>query len=138
MDHFRYLDHTGDLGMEIYGETPEELFEHAGEGFTHIITDPSTVQASTELEISVDAADMEQLLIEWLTELIYRFDAHGWLFREYRIQSLDPGHLSGIARGERYNPTRHPIRTTVKGATYHQLQVTRSGKGWKGRVIFDL
>ncbi|MFO7984665.1 MAG: archease [Desulfatiglandaceae bacterium] len=138
MEHFRYLDHTGDLGMEVYGNTLEALFEHAGEGFTRIITDPSTVQASTELEISLEAADTEQLLVEWLTELIYQFDAHGWLFREFHVHAIDSGHLSGIARGERYNPTRHPIRTTVKGATYHQLQVTRSSKGWKGRVIFDL
>lgn len=124
--------------MEFFGDTLEALFEHAAEGFTDIITDPAALRSSADVEISLEAADTEALLIEWLTELIYQFDAHGWLFREFHIHTIEHGHLSGIARGERYNPTQHPIHTTVKGATYHQLQVRRSGNGWKGRVIFDL
>ncbi|MCF8061134.1 MAG: archease [Deltaproteobacteria bacterium] len=138
MEGFRYLDHTGDLGIELFGRSREALFEHAGEAFTDIVTDPATVHASFEVEISVDGADVEQLLVEWLTELIYRFDAQGWLFRRYRIRSLDDHHLSGTVQGEPYDPDRHPIRTTVKGATYHQLEVTRTEDGWKARVIFDL
>jgi SHS2 domain-containing protein len=138
MESFRYLDHTGDLGVELLGESLEALFEHAGEALTDILTDPETVRASSDVEISVEGADLEQLLVEWLTELIYRFDAQGWLFRRYRIRSLDDHRLTGIAQGEPYDPDRHTIKTTIKGATYHQLEVARTRSGWKARVIFDL
>jgi SHS2 domain-containing protein len=138
METFRYLDHTGDLGVELFGRTAEELFVHAGEAFTDILTDPESVRASEEVEIAVEGADLEQLLVEWLSELIYRFDARGMLFRRYRVRSLDDRRLRGTARGERYDPGRHMIKTTVKGATYHQLEVGRTGNGWKARVILDL
>jgi len=138
MAGFRYLDHTGDLGIELSARSPETLFERAGEAFTEILTDPDTVRPSATVEIAVEGGDLEQLLVEWLTELIYRFDAQGWLFRRYRIRSLDDHRLDGTAEGEPYDPDRHTIRTTVKGATYHQLEVTRTEDGWKARVIFDL
>jgi SHS2 domain-containing protein len=138
MERFRYLDHTGDLGVELFGRTAEELFVLAGEAFTDILTDPDAVRPSGEVAITVEGEDLEQLLVEWLTELIYRFDAQGWLFRRYRVRSLDDHRLSGAAEGEPYDPDRHTIKTTVKGATYHQMEVTRTGDGWKARVILDL
>ncbi len=71
-------------------------------------------------------------------ELIYRFDAHGQLFREYNVSALDEAHLLATARGERFDPERHPLRTAVKAATYHQLELKQSENGWTARVIFDL
>ncbi len=138
MERFRYLDHTGDVGVEVFGDTLEALFAHAGEAFTDVVTDPGTVKATAAVELAVDAPDLEQMLVEWLTELIYRFEAHGRLFRRYDIRFPDDRRLRATAWGEPYDPGRHSIRTTVKGATYHQLEVRRTGHGWRARVIFDL
>ncbi len=138
MQRFHSFDHGGDLGLEIYGDDLKELFEQAGKAFTGIVTDLSTVCVSAATELQVHAPDLEQMLVEWLTELIYRFEAHGELFREYCIRSLDNHRLLGTARGEVYDPERHPLRTTVKGATYHQLELRRYKQGWRARVIFDL
>lgn len=138
MERFRYLDHTGDVGIEVYGDTLEALFEHAGDAFTDVVTDPGTVREVTETQLTVHAPDVEQLLVEWLTELIYRLDAHEQLFRRYVVRSMDDRRLTATAWGESYDPDRHPLRTTVKGATYHQLEVRRLDGGWTGRVIFDL
>ncbi len=138
MQGFHSFEHSGDLGLEISGDDLQGLFEQAGEAFTDIVTDLSTVRAATASEIQIQALDVEQLLVEWLSELIYRFDAHGELFREYHVSSLDDARLLATARGERFDPDRHPLRTSVKAATYHQLELKQSENGWTARVIFDL
>jgi len=47
-------------------------------------------------------------------------------------------HIEAKIYGEPYDEARHEIKTTVKSATYHQLEVARRGNGWRAAVIFDL
>jgi len=44
MQTFRSIDHTGDLGIEVFGDSPRSLFQHAGEAFTDVITHPETIR----------------------------------------------------------------------------------------------
>jgi SHS2 domain-containing protein len=46
--------------------------------------------------------------------------------------------LEATARGEPYDENRHPIKTTVKSATYHQLRIRREKGIWKAQIILDL
>jgi len=138
MAKYRFIEHTGDLGMEAYGRDLATLFEHAAEGFFVIITDPMSIREVEKREISLEAEGPEELLIKWLTEFIFLFDTESLLFRSFRILSLDHGKLTAVASGERYDEERHPLKTTVKAATYHKLHIERSTDGWKVRIIFDL
>jgi SHS2 domain-containing protein len=47
--------------------------------------------------------------------------------------------LAATARGETYDPERHPIKVLIKGITYHGLEVVEGADGrWRARVIFDI
>jgi SHS2 domain-containing protein len=138
MDKYRFIEHTGDLGMEVFGADLPGLFENAAEGLFDIITDPGTIREKEEREISLEAGGLEELLIRWLTEFIFLFDVEFLLFRSFHILSLDGGKLRAIASGERFDEERHPFKTTVKAATYHQLKIEQVDGIWKARIIFDL
>lgn len=138
MEKYSFFDHTGDLGLNIFGKTLPALFRHAGEAITQIITDVKTVQLRETKIISLRADRIEDLMVHWLNELIFLFDAQCLLFAVFDVTSIDSLHLEATVKGEAYDQARHPVKTTIKSATYHQLEVVREAEYWKARVIVDL
>jgi len=135
---YRFIDHTGDLGVEIFGQSLPQLFQHAAEAFTEIVTDPKTVLAKETREIFLQADSTDNLLIRWLNEFVYMFDTRGLLFADVEIQRVDEGQIRAKVRGEPFDENRHEIRTIIKSATYHQLKVSRKDGIWKALVILDI
>jgi SHS2 domain-containing protein len=143
---YRFLDHTADVAVELRAPTRDELFADALVAFTDTTTDPATVTPREAVRIEVAAEDAESLLVEFLDELVYRFEVDGMLFREAEVTIAEHGeagdgslHLTAEARGEPYDPGRHPSRVHVKAITWHGLEVRREpGGSWLGRVIFDI
>ena len=81
------------------------------------------------------------LLVDFLSELLYRFDTRNWLTREARVEvrEQDGGwELRGTLLGERHDPLRHPVKVLIKGVTYHGLAVVHAGAAWTANVVFDI
>lgn len=135
---FRLLDHTADLGILVYGRDLEELFTNAGKVFFGIITDLRRVRESTERTIRVESSNLEDLMVNWLGELLYLHDVDGLLFRSFSIDELGDGTMKARARGEVFQEERHVIKTEIKAVTYHQIQVKKERGRWVARIIFDL
>lgn len=138
---YQFTSHTADVAVELSGASREELFAAALRAFTDTVTDPETVEPDEEHELSAEAGDLESLLVEWLSELVYRFDVDGLLFREAEVRLEEAGggfRLTARARGETYDTDRHPLKVQVKGVTYHELRVERRDGEWFGRVVFDI
>jgi SHS2 domain-containing protein len=138
MKRFSVLDHTADIGLRIYGDTLESLFEHAGEGFFHLITDTAKVEPRVERRIELAGESLDRLLVDWLGELLYLFEVDHLLFREFRVESVGIQGLKAVAKGEPFREGVHVIKTVVKAVTYHQIQIKETRRGWKAQIIFDL
>ena len=139
---YEFLDHTADVAVELRARTREGLFAEALRAFTDTVTDLDTVDPAEGHDLEVEAVSLEELLVEWLGELVYRFDVDGLLFSEVdgvRIDETGDGlRLTGRARGEPYDEERHPLEVEVKGVTYHGLEVEREEDGWRAQVLFDI
>jgi SHS2 domain-containing protein len=135
---YQQLSHTADLGLRIWGATPEELFENAGAALTAVLTDRRRLRPDHIEEIVVEAPDLEALLVAWLNHLLYLYDVDAFLGREFSIAALTPQRLQARARGEAYDPQRHVAKTAVKAATYHHLEIVKKNGGWQATVILDL
>ncbi|MCX5846643.1 MAG: archease [Deltaproteobacteria bacterium] len=138
MERYKVFDHTADLGLEIYGKTVKELFANAAFAVFDIITDLNRVKATEERTIIVEGEDWEDLLVNYLREVLYMFNGEGLLLKEYSIIEIDPQHLQGRVSGELFNPSKHRINTEIKAVTYHQVTVRETPEMWMGRVIFDV
>ena len=138
MRQFRFLNHTGDLAMEIYGESLENLLENAGMALFSVMTDRSKIRKRVERSIALRYGDRETLLVDWLGELLYLHDVEGLLFKRFQVVSTEQGCFRALAWGEPFQPDRHVIRTGVKAATFHQLRIQEDGGTWRARVILDL
>ena len=135
---FELVDHTGDLGVRVFGASLPRLFEQAAQALTFILTDPETIRIKETRKILLEAKTDEELLITWLNELVYLFDTEGLLFRAYEVLSVHDHLLEALAQGEIYVEGRHSIRTPVKAATYHQLKIENHQGVWTVQVIFDV
>lgn len=138
---YDFFDHTGDIGVTLTAATCDALFAAAAQAFTESITPLERVEARRPEEIAVDAPELDLLLVDFLSELLYRFDTRGWLTRdaEITLRERDGGWaLEGTLSGEKLDPDRHPIKILIKAVTYHGLQIVHRSGEWSANVVFDI
>jgi len=138
MQPFRILEHTADIGFEVFGATREEVFANAGRALMHLMVNLDSIARRDGLQLRADASDMPSLLVNWLSEILYRFDAEGWLLRDFEFDELTPRSLAALARGEKFDRRKHQIKLLVKAVTYHQLELSETAEGWRAQVYVDI
>ena len=109
MTQFRILEHTADVGFEAFGATREGMFANAGRALFYLITDLEAVETSDRVTLALEAQEATSLLVDWLSEILYLWDAEGWLFRDFEIHRLTDQSLSATAWGERFDRERHQM-----------------------------
>jgi protein archease len=138
MPRFRILEHTADVGFEAFGSTLPEVFENAARALADLIAEPASIKPSEKVRIEVQGADRPDLLVNWLSEILYQHDADRWLFRDFEVESLGDHSVSGIAWGEKFDQARHQASLMVKAITYHQLSLQQTADGWRAQVYVDI
>lgn len=132
------LSHTGDLGMLVYGHDVPALFAHAAWAMFDLMSDATLIQPRLARTMGVEGSDLEDLLVRWLSELLYLYDTQRFLYCAAAFTTLEPTRLAATVQGEPFDATRHPIDTEIKAVTYHQIAVKQVDGGWQAQVIFDL
>jgi SHS2 domain-containing protein len=135
---FQVMDHSADVGIIAYGTDVKQMFSNAALGLFSLITEPETIGERLQRKLEVVAEDKDSLLVEWLNELIYLFDAEHLLFRRFDIDSLSGNQLRATCYGEEFDPSRHKLKLGVKAATYHMLKLDRPSKAYRAHVLFDI
>ena len=134
---FEILDHTADVGIIAYGADMSQAFANAARGLFSLITDLDGVEEVLHRDAELTATDEENLLVEWLNELIYQFDTEGIIFKRFDIIRLDNTRLKARSYGEKVDKSKHKLKIGVKAATYHMLKVDK-GDGCRVQVLFDI
>ncbi|MBI5464804.1 MAG: archease [Ignavibacteriales bacterium] len=135
---FRILEHPADVGIEATGKSMREVFELAAMGLMSLIVEPSGVQGVEQRTIHIHASDRENLLVRWLSEILFLFDGEHFLTTQAAVNDLSETALTAVLVGERLNPDKHRLHKDVKAATYHQLSIKQEADGWTARVFFDI
>jgi len=138
MQPFRILEHTADIGFEAFGATRKEVFANAGCALMHLMVDLEAIAPRDKLSLRAEASDMPNLLVNWLSEILYMFDGEGWLFRDFEFDEFTEHSLAAMARGEKFDRRRHQVKLLVKAVTYHQLDLREAAEGWRAQVYVDI
>ena len=68
---YRIIDDlTSDVMFEAYGKDLKEVFINAAEAMFSVICQKDKVSAERAIEISLNAGSIEELILDWLQELI--------------------------------------------------------------------
>ena len=132
------LDHPSDLGIEARGDSLSEAFERAAVGLMSVIVDLNTVGLHETRRIAVSGPDEQQLLVRWLSEVLYLYDGEKFLGREFSIENFKAGSIDAIVTGESLLESKHRMKLDVKAVTYHQLHIDSRPHASCVRVFFDI
>jgi len=135
---YETFEHTADLGLRIRADDLRGLFEEAARGlFSVIVTNFDAVRPVDEVTFEVKGTEREELLRDWLAELLYAFHGRHLLLAQFDVR-LDQAGLTATARGEPMDTDRHQIDAELKAVTYHGLKVEQDPDGWLAEVIVDI
>lgn len=140
MKSYEFLDHTADVGVRIYAGTLKDLFKTAAEVLFNLLVE-NRPKSTKEKEVYLESETFEDLLVNWLNELISIFFADKFLPAAYSIQIEDIGNkklLKGFLTGESFDPYENKIKQEIKAATYHNLKIEKTKEGYKAEIIFDV
>jgi SHS2 domain-containing protein len=135
---YRILEHPSDLGIEASGRSLKEVFEYAALGLVSVIADPATIDPLERRFITLKGSDHENLLVKWLSEILYLYDGQQFLTSDVDITRLTPQELEAAVTGESVDDQKHTLRTDVKAITYHQLKVDDRKDACLVRVFVDI
>ncbi len=136
---YEYFDHTADIGVRIFGATLEELFRNGAVALYDTLGKFAVKRGSVERVIEVSSDGTEELMVEWLSELLFHFDAHRELYRRFDFDRLDPGRLRAHVHGAAIDLSHSKPNCELKAVTHHQAKVEQLTDGrWQATIIFDV
>ncbi len=140
---FEYGEHTADVLIIAYGNTLEELFKNAALAVANLMYNYEKVECKGQVEVKAEGEDLEQLLFNWIDELLYVFDgrkfAYGDCFKALRVEGSGPYSIYAVLGGEDYNMEKHGYKgLIVKAITYNMLSVKEENGYWKATFVVDI
>lgn len=138
MKQFEIIDISGDVGIRAFGGSIEEVFKNSAIGMYSLITALEGVRGDKNISISVESNSLEGLLVSWLNELIFHFDAYNFIGKDIVILEMSDRKLKANVKGEEFDTERHERKLLLKAATYHRLKVEKVRDIWEADIIFDI
>jgi SHS2 domain-containing protein len=139
----RFLENivTADVAFEATGKTPEELFTSAAEAMEEAQVDTKQLTSDGRRKIRLEGDSLEDLLFDFLNELIFLKDTEQLVFNKFDIKTHQHEgiwKLEGTMSGEKIDPKRHELRADVKAVTKHRFGIKKTAEGLKATIVLDI
>jgi SHS2 domain-containing protein len=133
---YEIIEHTADVGIRARGSSLNEVFEQATLGLLDISGAYQPDRSGDPVPISVAAQDLEGLLVDWLSEVLYLQDARDLVVTDVRIKNVSELAASGSVD---VAPRSVSLEgTAVKAITYHAIEVVKTPESWVAQVFVDI
>lgn len=138
--HFVEEIALADCAIDVEGTDLADLFETAALALAEVMVDPATVSTTARRTIALDADELDLLLYDWLSELIFRKDRDREVYTrtEVEIDGSGPFRLAAEVEGGILDPAHAELRADPKAVTFHQFALERSDGGWRARIVIDI
>ncbi len=135
-EKFSLIEHTADIGIKIQGNNLEELFKSGFYGVLSIVASRKALISESKT-IELYAPDKESMLVDFLNEILYLINVKNWLPAKIVELNIDENNLKSVINGEKFSST-DIIKTEIKAATYHNINIKKNVDTWETKVYFDL
>lgn len=133
MEH-AFAEHTGEVEVHLMAADLGGLFEEAGRALAELMLGESGTPSGEAEMVTLQASDRETLMFEWLNELVFRSETEKVVFTDFEVDEISDTKLVAEIRG--VEP--QSIRTAVKAATFHRLEIADTADGCEATVVFDV
>jgi SHS2 domain-containing protein len=128
-----------DCALDVEGADLDDLFATAARALADLMVDCATLTRTLERHVALEAASVDLLLFDWLSELIALKDEEGAAFPEVEVQVGQgaPCRLRARLVGGRLHGRLVALRADPKAVTFHLFRVEPTPAGWRARVVID-
>ena len=116
------IEHTADVGLRVWGPSLSDVFAEAAIALIAIMG--TAKGAEVREEVAIDAPDLEALFVDWLSEVLFLFEAREVVPRDVRV-GIDRQRPALMATIEGVKAeTFEQEGPAVKAVTYHGLELS--------------
>ena len=130
-----------DVAFEASGKNLNDLFKSSAQAIFEILANVKKVNKTISKKIRLKNKVLENLLYDFLSEILYIKDLDYMIFSTCDIkikESKNSYELEATLYGEKINPKKHKLHSDAKAITLHQFSIEKSKSGYKSFVIVDI
>jgi SHS2 domain-containing protein len=135
---YRITKHQSELAVRITGSSQAELFTNSAFALFDVMTDIANVEIKECLPLEVEGNDRDDLMVNWMRELLYLYQANGYLLKEFKIIDVKDTIVKAEVSGEKIDPDRHEIKQEITTVAFHKSRMEKTGNQWIAQLIFEL
>jgi SHS2 domain-containing protein len=126
MEMYKFFYHTADAKFQAFGQTIEETFTHAALAIASLMWDWNKIANNIEIPVVVEGQDLEQLLVNFLEEILYLLDTRNFLLGSIDnvtlVKERGSWKIQALFRGDK-NAIEYEIYGNVKAITYNEMVI---------------
>ncbi len=136
---FRTFDHTGDLGLEVWADSPERLFALAAEALmAQVAVSRSPEPPEIEIRVELEGTDAADLLVHWLNTALLEAEVRRALWTRAQVDSLSANRIEARLAGPRLDAGHQEFLREIKAVSHHFLSLDLEPPNCRCRIILDL
>ena len=134
---FKFLPHTADIKFQAFGKSLEEVFENSALAMFNSMHE-GKIKETKILNIKIDGNDFENLLYNFLEELLFLFDTEGFFLSKIKNIKIDKNKMTLEAEISGDNAEQYEIHIDVKAVTYNDIFVKKENNKWVAQIVLDV
>jgi SHS2 domain-containing protein len=136
---YRITKHQSELAVRVVGESQADLFANSALTlFDVMVADLEKVECKESIPLEVEGSDRDDLMVNWVRELLYLYQGSGYLLREFLIREVKDTVVKADVRGEKIDPDRHEIQQEIAAVASHKSRMQKTGNQWTAHLIFEI
>ena len=136
--NYRITTHQNELAVRIVGNSQADLFANSGFALFDVISDIDKIEAAERLSLEVEGSDRDDVMVNWIRELLYLYQGGGYLLKEFKINEVNDTSVKAEVAGEKIDPDRHEIKQEIAAVAFHKSRMQKTGNRWIAQVIFEI
>lgn len=133
-----FRPHAGDVTVELRGHSAQDLFRLGAWALARTQAPGLAGEISAEEEFEVVGDGWDDLLVNWLNQLLFLTERHRAVWTEVEFARLDDGGLAAKIKGCPAPEGGAGGGREVKAASYVGLELVPGPSLWMARVKLDL
>jgi len=135
---YRITNHQNEMAVRITGGSQADLLVNSSQALFDVMVDAEKIEIKERLPLEVEGANRDELIVNWLRELLYLYQSGGYLLKEFNITEVKDTVVKAEVCGEKIDPDRHEIKQEIATVAEHKSRMQKTGNQWVAQVIFEL
>ena len=135
---YRLTRNQSELAVRVVGDSQADLFANSATALFDVMADIEKIEIKERIPLEVEGTDRDDLMVNWMRELLYLYQVSGYLLKEFKIQEVKDIIVKAEVCGEKIDPDRHEIKQEIGAVAFHKSRMEKTGNQWTAHLIFEI